>query len=151
MIFDMLKKRGIVYIPFIMVMILIFGLIINSNLIGKNFEAYLGAEKKTDRDQLDIAEEFVLKLGAYKDEYYRNIDLGVIEDEFTFLNYIKKNNLKLFNGNFYILDFVLGNKLNPNGYKILFYKDKRIDRGYYFYTKENGRNIKLNIARIFKI
>lgn len=134
-----------------MVLILIFAFIINSNYLSKNIDVYLNYEKISEVGRMDSIDKFISKLEFYKNDYYRNIDLEIIENQYSFLDYLKINNFKLFNGDFYILDFELGNKINPNNDKVLFYYSNENREGYYFYAKEYGRNINLNLARIFRI
>ena len=146
-----MKKRGVIYIPFLMVLILIFGFVINSNYIIRNIEVYLDYENISEIHKIDAIDKFISQLEFYKDDYYNKVDLEFIDGGVTFLDYVKNNNLKLFKGNFYILDFILGNKVNPNNDKIVFYYSTENREGYYFYVKEHGRNIDLNIARVFRV
>ncbi|WP_242821347.1 hypothetical protein [Candidatus Arthromitus sp. SFB-mouse] len=146
-----MKKRGVVYIPFLMVLTLIFSLIMNSNYMSKNISTYLDYENISEVGMIDPINNFISKLKIYKDDYYRAVDESLIVEGVTFLDYIKNNNIKLFKGNLYILNFSLGNIINPNGDKILLYYSDEDKKGYYFYAKENGRDINLDLARIFRI
>lgn len=134
-----------------MVLTLIFSLIMNSNYMSKNISTYLDYENISEVGMIDPINNFISKLKIYKDDYYRAIDESLIVEGVTFLDYIKNNNIKLFKGNLYILSFSLGNIINPNGDKILLYYSNEDKKGYYFYAKENGRDINLDLARIFRI
>ena len=134
-----------------MVLKLIFSLIMNSNYMSKNISTYLDYENISEVGMIDPINNFISKLKIYKDDYYRAIDESLIVEGVTFLDYIKNNNIKLFKGNLYILNFSLGNIINPNGDKILLYYSDEDKKGYYFYAKENGRDINLDLARIFRI
>ncbi len=134
-----------------MVLTLIFSLIMNSNYMSKNISTYLDYENISEVGMIDPINNFISKLKIYKDDYYRAIDESLIVEGVTFLDYIKNNNIKLFKGNLYILNFSLGNIINPNGDKILLYYSDEDKKGYYFYAKENGRDINLDLARIFRI
>ena len=134
-----------------MVLTLIFSLIMNSNYMSKNISTYLDYENISEVSMIDPINNFISKLKIYKDDYYRAIDESLIVEGVTFLDYIKNNNIKLFKGNLYILNFSLGNIINPNGDKILLYYSDEDKKGYYFYAKENGRDINLELARIFRI
>ncbi len=134
-----------------MVLTLIFSLIMNSNYMSKNISTYLDYENISEVSMIDPINNFISKLKIYKDDYYRAIDESLIVEGVTFLDYIKNNNIKLFKGNLYILNFSLGNIINPNGDKILLYYSDEDKKGYYFYAKENGRDINLDLARIFRI
>ena len=134
-----------------MVLTLIFSLIMNSNYMSKNISTYLDYENISEVSMIDPINNFISKLKIYKDDYYRAVDESLIVEGVTFLDYIKNNNIKLFKGNLYILNFSLGNIINPNGDKILLYYSDEDKKGYYFYAKENGRDINLDLARIFRI
>ncbi|WP_042294735.1 hypothetical protein [Candidatus Arthromitus sp. SFB-mouse-NL] len=134
-----------------MVLTLIFSLIMNSNYMSKNISTYLDYENISEVGMIDPINNFISKLKIYKDDYYRAVDESLIVEGVTFLDYIKNNNIKLFKGNLYILSFSLGNIINPNGDKILLYYSNEDKKGYYFYAKENGRDINLDLARIFRI
>ncbi|EIA24529.1 hypothetical protein SFBSU_006G698 [Candidatus Arthromitus sp. SFB-mouse-SU] len=134
-----------------MVLTLIFSLIMNSNYMSKNISTYLDYENISEVGMIDPINNFISKLKIYKDDYYRAVDESLIVEGVTFLDYIKNNNIKLFKGNLYILNFSLGNIINPNGDKILLYYSDEDKKGYYFYAKENGRDINLDLARIFRI
>ncbi len=123
----------------------------NSNYMSKNISTYLDYENISEVSMIDPINNFISKLKIYKDDYYRAIDESLIVEGVTFLDYIKNNNIKLFKGNLYILNFSLGNIINPNGDKILLYYSDEDKKGYYFYAKENGRDINLDLARIFRI
>ncbi len=123
----------------------------NSNYMSKNISTYLDYENISEVGMIDPINNFISKLKIYKDDYYRAIDESLIVEGVTFLDYIKNNNIKLFKGNLYILNFSLGNIINPNGDKILLYYSDEDKKGYYFYAKENGRDINLDLARIFRI
>ncbi|AID44960.1 Hypothetical protein SFBmNL_01055 [Candidatus Arthromitus sp. SFB-mouse-NL] len=123
----------------------------NSNYMSKNISTYLDYENISEVGMIDPINNFISKLKIYKDDYYRAVDESLIVEGVTFLDYIKNNNIKLFKGNLYILSFSLGNIINPNGDKILLYYSNEDKKGYYFYAKENGRDINLDLARIFRI
>ncbi|BAK80059.1 hypothetical protein SFBNYU_005930 [Candidatus Arthromitus sp. SFB-mouse-NYU] len=123
----------------------------NSNYMSKNISTYLDYENISEVGMIDPINNFISKLKIYKDDYYRAVDESLIVEGVTFLDYIKNNNIKLFKGNLYILNFSLGNIINPNGDKILLYYSDEDKKGYYFYAKENGRDINLDLARIFRI
>ncbi len=123
----------------------------NSNYMSKNISTYLDYENISEVSMIDPINNFISKLKIYKDDYYRAVDESLIVEGVTFLDYIKNNNIKLFKGNLYILNFSLGNIINPNGDKILLYYSDEDKKGYYFYAKENGRDINLDLARIFRI
>lgn len=123
----------------------------NSNYMSKNISAYLDYENISEIDKIDPINDFLFKFKMYKDDYYSAIDESLIADDTTFLNYVINNNIKLFKGDLYILNFKLGNSINPNGDKILLYYDRITKKGYYFYAEENGRDIKLDLARIFRV
>lgn len=130
---------------------LIFGIVLNSNYIGKNIKVYCEYENISERNSIEIIDKFIGQLERYKNEYYNAIDNEILESNISFLDYIKFNDLKLFRGDFYILDFRLGNKVNPNNDKVIFYYSDESREGYYFYAKEYDRNIDLDIARIFRV
>ncbi len=90
MMFNVLKKRGIIYIPFLMVMILIFTFAINSNYITKDMDVYLNYEKICELNDISEVNDFISQLKVYKDNYYNKIDLGIIDSDLSFLNYVKK-------------------------------------------------------------
>ena len=119
--------------------------------MSKNISTYLDYENISEVSMIDPINNFISKLKIYKDDYYRAVDESLIVEGVTFLDYIKNNNIKLFKGNLYILNFSLGNIINPNGDKILLYYSDEDKKGYYFYAKENGRDINLDLARIFRI
>lgn len=123
----------------------------NSNYMSKNISIYLDYENISEIDKIDPINDFLFKFKMYKDDYYNAIDESLIENDTTFLNYIMDNNIKLFKGDLYILNFKLGNSINPNGDKILLYHDRITRESYYFYAEENGRDIKLDLARIFRV
>lgn len=123
----------------------------NSNYMSKNISTYLDYENISEVGMIDPIDDFISKLKIYKDDYYRAVDESLITEEVTFLDYVKNNNIKLFKGDLYILSFSLGNSVNPNGDKILLYCSNENKKGYYFYVKENGRDINLDLARIFRI
>lgn len=150
MVSRILKKKGMIYLPFLMVLILIFGFVVNSNYITKDIDVYLQYEEINDVNEISEIENFINQLEIHKNSYYEKVDLGLIKSDLSFLDYVKKENLKLFKGNFSILNFTLGNKVNLNGDKVVLYYSDKNEEGYYFYAKEHGRNINLSIARIFR-
>lgn len=139
------------YIPFLMVIILIFGFVINSNYITKDMDVYLAYEEMNNLDDIEDITIFINRLEDYKNSYYDKVDLGILESDLSFLDYVKTNNLNLFKGNFSVLDFTIAGKVNLNDYKVVFYYSDKNEEGYYFYAKEYGRDINLNIARILKV
>lgn len=146
-----LRKRGVIYIPFIMVLILIFGLVIGSNYTTRDLDVYLNYENITDFDQIDIVNDFIEQFERIKRDYYYEVDMELRDGSMSFLDYIKSAGIKVPNGKVYMMDFSLDGRLNPNDDKVLYYYSNDNKEGYYFYAIENGRNIDLTLARVFRI
>ena len=132
------------------ILTLIFSFTLKSSHKLNKFKLYVDYGRISKINEIGDLYKFVEKFNFYKDDYYENVDLGFDNEGLSFLDYIKSKNIKLFKGNLYILDFKFGNKINPNNDKVLLYRSLINKKGYYIYAKEKGRDIKLDIAYIFR-
>ncbi len=133
-----------------MILVLILSFTLKSSHKLNKFKLYIEYNRVSKLNEITDLKQFIQKFNHYKNDYYKNVDFGFDNVGLSFLNYIKKNNIKLFKGNLYILDFKFGNKINPNDDKVLLYRSLINKKGYYIYARENGRDIELDIAYIFK-
>ena len=124
-----------------MILVLILSFTLKSSHKLNKFKLYIEYNRVSKLNEITDLKQFIQKFNHYKNDYYKNVDFG-------FDNV--KNNIKLFKGNLYILDFKFGNKINPNDDKVLLYRSLINKKGYYIYARENGRDIELDIAYIFK-
>lgn len=134
-----------------MVLILIFSLVIGSNYTSRDIDVYLNYENISDNDQIGIVSDFISRFERLKDDYYYEVDIELRDSSVSFLDYLRDVGIKLPGGKLYIMDFLMDGRLNPNGDKVLYYYSNDNKEGYYFYAIENGRDIDLTLARVFRI